>query len=78
MLQVIMYDSHGFLKPYIVNQNPGETERQFDKRTYAEHLKLCHKWDGYKGTGNTVYMSPRYTPEQMAEYLKQWRINVED
>lgn len=57
MLQVTIYDSHRFLKPYTIEQLPNETERQFDHRVYAEYLKMCHKWDGYKGTGNTVYMS---------------------
>lgn len=76
MLQVVMYDSHGFLKPYIINQIPGETERQFNRRTYNEFLEKSHQWDGYKGTGNNVYMSLRYTPEQMAEYIKTHQINI--
>lgn len=57
MLQVTIYDSHRFLNPYTIEQLPDETERQFDRRAYAEYLKMCHKWDGYNGTGNTVYMS---------------------
>lgn len=57
MLQVNIWDSHRCMTPKTLIQEAGETERAFERRAYQEYLAACHKWDGYKGSGNTVYMS---------------------
>ena len=53
------FDSHGFMQPFCINQNDTETEREFSRRCWYMYLEMCKKYDGYNGSGNTVYMSDK-------------------
>ena len=52
-----IFDSHGVMPQMVVNQNENETEREFNRRCWYLYLEMCAKYDGYNGSGNTVYMS---------------------
>ena len=56
MSEAYLFDSHGFMPKTTVYKSDTETEREFKNRTWYMFLDLCRKWDGYNGTGNTVYM----------------------
>ena len=51
------FDSHRIMKPFEMVQSENETEREFSRRCWNMYLEMTKKYDGYNGSGNTVYMS---------------------
>ena len=51
------FDSHRIMKPFSVEKSENETEREFNRRCWDIYKEITQKYDGYNGSGNTVYMS---------------------
>ena len=52
-----IYDSHSFMSTVTVRKSNTQSCRDFERQCYDLYLEMCHKWDGYNGSGNTVYLS---------------------
>ena len=52
-----IYDSHSFMSTITVRKSNTQSCRDFERQCYDLYLEMCHKWDGYNGSGNTVYLS---------------------
>lgn len=52
-----IYDSHGFMPIITIKQGKAQSRRDFERQCWDMYLKMCHEWDGYNGSSNTVYMS---------------------
>ena len=52
-----IYDSHSFMSTITVRKSNTQSGRDFERQCYDLYLEMCHKWDGYNGSGNTVYLS---------------------
>lgn len=50
------FDSHGTFKPFSVERNENESEREFSRRTWELYCALVDKHET-AASGNRVYMS---------------------
>ena len=55
-MKAYYFDSHKTFKPFYIEQEEGESEREFDRRTWRKFLELSNERDGWNGSGNTTYM----------------------
>lgn len=53
------FDSHRIMKAFSLDKMENETEREFERRCWKMFLEMSKKYDGYNGSGNTVYMSDK-------------------